>query len=81
MQILRTAGADLDADGSAVATGLQLTFKCADEIIDLFVVDIQIAVSSNAKLVAAIYLQPGKESIDMHANDRRQKYISCARRV
>jgi hypothetical protein len=48
---------DFEPDGRAVPTGLKLALKCVHKVADLFVIDVQVAIASDAKLVAAISAQ------------------------
>ena len=47
----------------------------ADEIADLFFVDVEVRVPSHPELVAPVGPQSRKQAIDMHANDGRQENV------
>ncbi len=50
----------LESHRSAMATGFELTFKRMDEIADLLVIDVKIAVPRYAELVATINRESGE---------------------
>ena len=62
--------ANFEAHGSTVATRLKLAFKRVYQIADFFFIDVKIAVSRYAELVATIDLESGKQIVDMFSNDR-----------
>ena len=64
-QIVRALPGYLDSNGGTVSTCLQLTFQCPNQVTDLFVVDVQVAVSGDAKLVAAINVETWKQAVDI----------------
>ena len=67
--------------GCAIAAGLELAFQRAHEVADFFLVHVQVAVSGNAKLVAALDLQARKQALDVHPDDRRQEHEVVATRA
>ena len=56
----------LESNGCAVATGFKLTFERPDEVIDLLVVNVEVAVSRNPKLSTAGYTKTRKQFIDVY---------------
>jgi len=70
LKVFRAFVADLDAHGGAVAAGLELALERADEVADFFLVDVEVTVARDAKLVAAVDLEPREQAIDMDADDR-----------
>ena len=72
---------DLDAHSRAVAAGLELALERADEIADLLLVDVEIAVTRNAKLVAAVDLEAREQAVDVDANNRRKENVTVLVRL
>ena len=77
-QILGTGMADFEADGRSVSAGLELTFECTHQIIHFFVVDIEVTVAGDTKLVAALNGHSRKQIVDMCMDHRRQEHIVVA---
>ena len=69
-QIFGTILAGFEANSRSVAAGCQLAFEGPNKIIDLLVVDVQIAVSRHSKLIAAFDRHAGKQLGHMRVNDR-----------
>ena len=76
LQVLRAFVSDLDAHGSAVATCLELAFERTHEIADFFIINVEIAVPCNAKLIAAVDFKTREQAIDVHPDDRRKEHIT-----
>ena len=64
----------LKAHRSAVPALEQLPFQRPDQVVDLLVVQIEVAVAGDPELVTAVDGQPGKELVGEVMNDGRQKY-------
>ena len=62
---------NLDTNRCTIATRLELSFERANKITDFLVVDVQIAVTRDAKLIATINLQTRKQAVDVDTNDGR----------
>ena len=73
LQVFGTLVANLEPYGGTVATGLELAFERPHEVTDFLVVDVEVTIARDAKLVTAVDIQPRKQSIDMHADNRRQE--------
>ncbi len=58
--VFGTLMADLESHRLAISTGFELSFERTDEVMYFLVVDIQVAVAGNAKLVAATDFQTRK---------------------
>ena len=69
-QVVRTLVPNLYAYCGSVTTGLELSFQRAHQIADFFIINVQVAVSRNTKLIAAINLKPGKQFVHIDSNDR-----------
>ena len=67
-KILWTSMTDFETDGRAKSAGLELPFECANEIFDLLVVNIEVTVASDPKLVATRNVHARKQIGDMRMN-------------
>ena len=68
-QILWTLLAYLKTYRSAITTGCELAFKRAYEIIYLFIIDIEIAVSCRSKLITTLQCQAREQVINVSMDD------------
>src|ERR1043165_8311907 len=71
-KIFWTIGFDFEADGIALTGPPQLLLDGAQKVLRFFVVDVEIAVASDAKSVHAIKNQTGKQFADVLFYKRRQ---------
>ena len=62
-KILRTPVTDLESNGSAITAGFELALERMYEIFYLFVVDIEVAVPGDAKLIAALDVHAGETGL------------------
>ena len=69
LQVLRTRVIDFEPDGGAVPAGGQLPLERMHEITDLFFINVQVGISCNTELVAAVGFQPWEQLSDVYAND------------
>ena len=70
-QVVRAVVRNFEANGRTIATGDQLALQCPHQVVDFFVVDVEIAVARYAKLIAAGDLHAGEQFFDEGMNDGR----------
>ncbi len=73
-KVIRAFVTNFDANGGAVATCLKLSFKRSNEITDLFIINVQIAIARYAKLVATINIESGEQALYVYPNDRGEEH-------
>ena len=70
-KICRTFFTDFKTNCRAVTTCGKLAFQSPNEIIDFFVIEIEIAISRHPKLITTLDRHPGKQVLHVSMNDRR----------
>ena len=73
-ELVRAIVRGLEPHGVAVAALEQLAFERVLQVVDVFVVDEQVAVTRDAELIAAVDLHAREQLIDERVDHRRQKH-------
>ena len=74
-QFLGALGGHLEPYRGAVAARGQLALEHADQVLDLLVVDVEVAVARDPELVAAIDGQPREQLVHELVDDRGQEHV------
>src|SRR5277367_2858710 len=72
----RTILLDLQANCTPAITIAQLVLNCFQKIVCLFLVEVEIAISSNPELVRTLYLDAVKKRTDMYLNKVSNENVS-----
>src|SRR5262249_20251765 len=71
-QILRHPGIRLQADHRAPPTALQRRFEQQNQVFRFFL-NLDFAVADHAEIAQALHLEAGKESVEIHADQRFER--------
>ena len=72
-ELARAGVVDLETHGVAVVAARELAGDRGEEVVDLLLVDPEVAVARDPELVARAHLHPGEERLDVRVDDRRQE--------